>query len=128
MIWDYAECNPFSQSTGNWSACVEWGSRFIAKNSEIHIQNGCASQLNAAAALLEVESPLISTDPPYYDNIDYADLSDFFYIWLRPNLRHIYPDLFKSMLVPKAEELVAARYRFGGNRSKAEKTLPNRFR
>lgn len=120
MVWDYAECNPFSQSTGNWSACVEWGSRFIVKNSDIHIQKGCASQLNAAAALSEVESPLISTDPPYYDNIDYADLSDFFYIWLRPNLQHIYPDLFKSMLVPKAEELVAARYRFDGNRSKAE--------
>ena len=120
MIWDYTECNPFSQSTGNWSACVEWGVRFITKNSEIHIQKGCASQLNAAAALSKVESPLISTDPPYYDNIDYADLSDFFYIWLRPNLRHIYPDLFKSMLVPKTEELVAARYRFGGNRLKAE--------
>ena len=120
MVWDYAECNPFSQSTGNWSACVEWGVRFITKNSEIHIQKGCASQLNAAAALSKVESPLISTDPPYYDNIDYADLSDFFYIWLRPNLRRIYPDLFKSMLVPKAEELVAARYRFGGNKLKAE--------
>ncbi|RKU18053.1 hypothetical protein C6500_13605 [Candidatus Poribacteria bacterium] len=120
MVWDYTECNPFSQSTGNWSACVDWGSRFITKNSEIHTQKGCANQLNAAAALSEVKSPLISTDPPYYDNIDYADLSDFFYIWLRPNLRHIYPDLFKSMLVPKAEELVAARYRFGGNRLKAE--------
>ncbi|MDE0017968.1 MAG: DUF1156 domain-containing protein [Candidatus Poribacteria bacterium] len=120
MIWDYAECNPFSQSTGNWFACVEWVYRFIAKNSEVCLQNGCATQLNAAAALSEVEFPLISTDPPYYDNIDYADLSDFFYIWLRPNLRHIYPDLFKSILVPKAEELVAARYRFGGDRSKAE--------
>ena len=119
MVWDYTECNPFSQSTGNWSACVEWVYRFIAKNSEVCLQNGCATQLNAAA-LSEVESPLISTDPPYYDNIDYADLSDFFYIWLRPNLRHIYPDLFKSVLVPKAEELVAARYRFGGDRSKAE--------
>ena len=120
MIWDYTECNPFSHSTGNWSACVEWGSRFIAKNSALHIQKGGASQLNATSALSEVESPLISTDPPYYDNIDYADLSDFFYIWLRPNLRHIYPDLFKSMLVPKTEELVAARYRFDGNRLKAE--------
>ena len=120
MVWDYTECNPFSQSTGNWFSCVEWVYRFIAKNSEVCIQNGCATQLNAAAGLSEVEFPLISTDPPYYDNIDYADLSDFFYIWLRPNLRHIYPDLFKSMLVPKAEELVAARYRFGGDRSRAE--------
>ena len=120
MVWDYAECNPFSQSTGNWSACVEWGARFIAKNSEVCLQHGYATQLDAASALMNVQSPLISTDPPYYDNIDYADLSDFFYIWLRPNLRHIYPDLFKSMLVPKAEELVAARYRFGGDRSRAE--------
>ena len=120
MVWDYVECNPLSLSTGNWSSCVKWVSRFIAKNSGIHIQDGCAMQLDAAASLLGVKTPLISTDPPYYDNIDYADLSDFFYIWLRRNLRHIYPELFKLMLVPKAEELVAARHRFDGDRSKAE--------
>ena len=120
MVWDYAECNPFSQSTGNWSACVEWVPRFITKNSGIQIRDGHATQLDAAVALSDVQPPLISTDPPYYDNIDYAELSDFFYIWLRANLRHVYPDFFKLMLVPKVEELVAARHRFGGDRSKAE--------
>ena len=120
MVWDYAECNPFSQSTGNWSACIDWGLRFIAKNSGIQVQRGYINQLDAAASLSDVQFPLISTDPPYYDNIDYAELSDFFYIWLRRSLRRIYPDLFKLMLVPKAEELVAARHRFGGDRTKAE--------
>jgi putative DNA methylase len=63
---------------------------------------------------------MISTDPPYYDNIGYADLSDFFYVWLRQSLKGIYPDLFKTMLVPKAEELVAVPYRFGGSFDKAK--------
>ena len=120
MVWDYAESNPFSQSTGNWKASVEWVYRFIAKNSGVCLQNGYATQLDAASALTDVQSSLISTDPPYYDNIDYAELSDFFYIWLRRSLRYVYPDLFKLMLVPKTEELVAARHRFGGDRTKAE--------
>ena len=120
MVWDYVECNPFSLSTGNWSSCVKWVSRFIAKNSGMQVQRGYINQLDAAASLSDVQSPLISTDPPYYDNIDYADLSDFFYIWLRRNLRHIYPELFNFMLVPRTEELVAARYRFGGDRTRAE--------
>ena len=120
MVWDYAECNPFSQSTGNWSACVEWAPRFISKNSGIQIRDGHTTQLDAAVALSDVEAPLISTDPPYYDNIDYADLSDFFYIWLRRSLNRVYSNLFKLMLAPKVEELVAARHRFGGDRSKAE--------
>jgi len=63
---------------------------------------------------------IVSTDPPYYDNIGYADLSDFFYVWLRRSLNRIYPDLFKTMLVPKAQELVATPYRFGGSKSKAQ--------
>ncbi len=120
MVWDYAESNPFSHSTGNWSACVDWGLRFIAKHSETQIREGYIVQLDAASSSLNVQTPLVSTDPPYYDNIDYADLSDFFYVWLRQSLRHVYPELFKLMLVPKAEELVAARHRFGGDRSKAE--------
>ena len=121
MVWDYAECHPFSQSTGNWSACVEWICRFISKNSSDQIRTGYTIQLDAAAKLPDVKGPLISTDPPYYDNIGYGDLSDFFYIWLRRSLRRIYPDLFNLMLVPKAEELIASRYRFGGDSSRAEK-------
>ena len=120
MVWDYAECNPFSHSTGSWSACVDWGLKFIDKHSVTQLQEGYVTQLDAASSSLNVPAPLISTDPPYYDNIDYADLSDFFYVWLRQSLRHIYPDLFKSILVPKAEEIIAARYRFGGDKKKAE--------
>ena len=120
MVWDYAECNPFSQSTGSWLACVDWISRFISKNSGLQVPDGHATQRDASDILSDVQTPLISTDPPYYDNIGYADLSDFFYIWLRRSLRHIYPELFKLMLVPKTEELVAASHRFGGDRSKAE--------
>ena len=120
MVWDYAESNPFSHSTGNWSACVDWGLRFITKHSETQIKQGYITQLDAASSLLDVQTPLISTDPPYYDNIGYADLSDFFYVWLRRSLRHIYPELFKLMLVPKTEELIATPYRFRGNKEKAE--------
>ena len=120
MIWDYAECNPFSQSTGNWLACVDWVSRSVASGPDCKIQQGYTHQLNAAMVLPNVETPLISTDPPYYDNIGYADLSDFFYVWLRHSLREVHPRLFDLMLVPKAEELVATRHRFGGDRSKAE--------
>jgi putative DNA methylase len=63
---------------------------------------------------------LISTDPPYYDNIGYADLSDFFYVWLRRSLHAIHPDLFRTVLTPKTEELIATPYRFGGDKRKAE--------
>ena len=120
MVWDYAECNPFSQSTGNWSACVDWVSRSVASSPDCKIRRGYTDQLNAAMVLPNVEKPLISTDPPYYDNIGYADLSDFFYVWLRHSLREVHPLLFNLMLVPKTEELVAAPHRFGGDRSKAE--------
>ena len=66
---------------------------------------------------------MVSTDPPYYDNIGYADLSDFFYIWMRRSLKYDYPDLFKTMLVPKAEELTALPYRFDGDRAEARNFL-----
>lgn len=121
MVWDYAEGNPFSHSTANWSACVEWSLRFINKHSKVCLRRGYSTQRDAASALIEGQPSLISTDPPYYDNIEYAELSDFFYIWLRRSLRQIYPDLFNSILVPKADELVAAPHRFGGNRSAADK-------
>ena len=67
-----------------------------------------------------ITQSLISTDPPYYDNIGYADLSDFFYVWLRHSLSSIYPELFTTMLVPKSQELVATPYRFNGSKSKAQ--------
>ncbi len=81
---------------------------------------GKSNQRDAIARANDLNQPLISTDPPYYDNISYADLSDFFYVWLRRSLNDIYPDLFNTMLVPKSQELIATPYRFNGSRSKAQ--------
>ncbi len=67
-----------------------------------------------------ITQSLISTDPPYYDNIGYADLSDFFYVWLRHSLSSIYPELFQTMLVPKSQELIATPYRFNGGKGEAQ--------
>ena len=80
---------------------------------------GSARQLDAAAQATGTDGKVVSTDPPYYDNIGYADLSDFFYVWLRRSLRSVFPDLFATLAVPKAEELVATPYRHG-SKKKAE--------
>lgn len=119
MVWDYAECNPFSESTGNWTGAIGW---VVEAIQMLPSSNNLANigQLDIASALMEVECPIICTDPPYYDNIVYADLSDFFYVWLRRCLGHVYPNLFSMMLTPKQQELVANPYRFEGNREKAK--------
>ena len=118
MVWDFAEANPFSESTGNFQGAIDWVAEVIAVSS--CNAPGEAKQRDATTAINGAEHPLISTDPPYYDNIGYADLADFFYVWLRHSLNAIYPDLFKTMLVPKAQELVATPYRFEGSKSKAQ--------
>ena len=79
-------------------------------------------QLDATAALNGITEPIVCTDPPYYDNVGYADLSDFFYIWLRRSLGKIYPDLFSTVLTPKAQELIAAPYRFDGEKIAGRET------
>ena len=119
MVWSYAECNPFSQSSGNWTAMYEWVVRFL-ENTPRKSVTGSAQKQDATVQSAELGKVVISTDPPYYDNISYADLSDFFYLWLRHNLREIYPDLFNLMLVPKTEELVVTPHRFNGDKTKAE--------
>lgn len=112
MVWDYAEGNPFSDSTGNWLGALEW--IFKVLNFSIPANNsGLVTQADAQNQSLS-QDKIISTDPPYYDNIGYADLSDFFYVWLRRSLRPLYPQLFAAIAVPKAEELVATPYRHGG--------------
>ena len=119
MLWNFIETNPLEKMSGNWTGAVEWVSDVLAALPVG--PEGNATQIDASQALSVTESmPLITTDPPYYDNIGYADLSDFFYIWLRRSLREVYPDLFSLMLVPKDEELVAAPHRFGGDKTKAE--------
>ena len=108
MTWDYAEAPPLGNTSGNWLGGVEWISKALdvlplTKSTQI----GLGVQADAARQAL-VANALVSTDPPYYDNIGYAELSDFFYVWLRPSLRSVFPDLFATLAVPKAEELVAA--------------------
>lgn len=116
MAWDYAESNPFSQSSGcfenglNWVclAVEQFPSGRISFSKQFDAQSDCG-----------LRNIMVSTDPPYYDNIGYADLSDFFYVWMRQALKQTYPNLFRTMLVPKAEELVATPYRFDGSVEKA---------
>ncbi len=111
MVWDFAEGNPFSESSGNWTNNVEWEAKsllFLPGN-----QSAVAHQMDASQLDVHRLRPVVSTDPPYYDNIGYADLSDFFYVWLRRSLKSVFPDLFATLAVPKAEELVATPYRHG---------------
>src|SRR5579875_2212940 len=118
MIWDFAETNPFSNSSGNFQGAIDW---IVGVTEQLPGNSfGEARQRDVTTAINGVLHPLISTDPPYYDNIGYADLSDFFYVWLRRSLHSIYPDLFRTMLVPKTQELVATPYRFDGSKSKAQ--------
>lgn len=116
MTWDFCESNPFSQSSGNWLGQLE----FPAKCLDFAVVGplGVATQDDAQVQVNSMDK-VISTDPPYYDNIGYADLSDFFYVWLRHSLYSVYPDLFATMSTPKGEELVATPYRHG-SKEKAE--------
>ena len=116
MAWDFVELSPFS-SLGSWFSTVESINSLFANLRST--PKGFVSQADATTQQISLNK-VISTDPPYYDNIAYADLSGFFYVWLRRGLRSFYPDLFSGMSVPKAEELVAASYRHGG-REAAEK-------
>ena len=117
MTWDFSEANPFSVSTGSWTAMCNrvWKAlaRFVPGN------DGFQRQLDAKTAKFP-ENAVISTDPPYYDNIGYAGLSDFFFCWIKPALRGVYPDLFKTLATPKEEELVAVPYRHGGKKKAEE--------
>ena len=116
MTWDYAEGNPFSRSTGSFESMVEWVFKCIL---EFPATTQCTVQHHGAQTDCELRHIVISSDPPYYDNIGYADLADFFYVWMRPALKQTYPQLVYPMLVPKGEELVATPYRFDGSKEKA---------
>lgn len=116
MTWDFAETNPFSDSTGNFSSGFDWAEKVIRHLPGQGI--GIVKQADAQTQTIS-KNKTVSTDPPYYDNIGYADLSDFFYVWLRASLRGVFPELLSTIAVPKAEELVAAAYRHG-TKEKAE--------
>ena len=113
MVWDFAEANPFSSSSGNWMAMVDW--TWKALSAMPASVDGAASQNDAGTQSIS-NCKLVSTDPPYYDNIGYADLSDFFYVWMRRSLQQIFPELFATLAVPKSKELVAMPYRHGGKK------------
>ena len=116
MVWDYAEANLFSNSSGNFLGQVEWVSKAIGKTPAKSA--GEVKQISAMSR--DYAGLVVSTDPPYYDNIGYSDLSDFFYVWLRKSLRTIHPSVVGTMLTPKADELVANPYRHDGKQG-AEK-------
>lgn len=111
MTWDYAESNPLGNASGNFKSATE----LVAKTLAIvcpHM-SGHGLQLDAATQNVSLLK-IVSSDPPYYDNISYADISDFFYVWLRKSLQFVFPTLYATLAVPKAEELVATPYRHGG--------------
>jgi putative DNA methylase len=117
MVWDYVEGNPFGPSSGNLFDAIGWIVKVIQTALSAYV-NGTASQVDAQQQGLST-AKVVSTDPPYYDNIGYADLSDFFYVWLRRSLKPVFVDLFATLAVPKAEELVAIPNRHG-SKQKAE--------
>ena len=116
MVWDFADLNPFAGAGGDFLGIVEGAAKTLANSPPATYGN--ATQADAGMQTLSANR-VVSTDPPYYDNIGYADLSDYFYVWLRRSLKAVYPELFATLAVPKSEELVATAYRHG-SREKAE--------
>ena len=110
MVWDYGEANPFSDSGGGYDSTLGWITPAIR-----FLLGAVAGTTNVTDAATQEKSQdrVVSTDPPYYDNVGYADLSDFFYVWLRRSLKPVFPELFATLAVPKTEELVATPYRHG---------------
>lgn len=137
MVWDYAEGNPFSESSGSWnvlhrnlehafsSPLFDFRRPEMANAKQANVVEKSTYSLfpilqsDATDKATYVMTPVISSDPPYYDNIGYADLSDFFYIWLRRSLKPQYPDLLNTLLTPKVDELIASPYRHQGSKQKA---------
>ena len=119
MTWDFPESNILGQSAICWKNSVKYtADNLLATASKYIVTAGFADQRDASTQSVS-QGKVVSTDPPYYDNIGYADLSDFFYVWLRRSLKPVFPEIFSTLAVPKTEELVATAYRHGG-REKAE--------
>lgn len=123
MTWDFPESNALGKSAICWHNAVKYASDNLESTAGVVSVAGHSAQFDAGRQSIS-SGKVVSTDPPYYDNIGYADLSDFFYVWLRRSLRSVFPDLFATLAVPKAEELVATPYRHGGN-EKAESFFLN---
>ena len=117
MTWNYAETNPFSESPGCFMNCVEWMYEFMAAHQPVTRSKARQFDAQSDCGLRHI---VVSSDPPYYDNIGYADLSDYFYVWLRRSLKDVYPKIFRTVQVPKDEELIASPYRHQNDREKAK--------
>ncbi len=120
MVWDYAEANPFSSSSGSFGVCLGGTVKGLLSLGLVLGSEADVSQRDAQARVQECSGAVVSTDPPYYDNVPYADISDFFYIWMRRNLFDVYPNELSTLATPKADELVANPVR-AGSKERAEK-------
>lgn len=122
MHWSFAEANPFSDSSGSYKVVIDNLHRNLVAilSQPVPVQLGTVRQLDVTALAKFEVPPVICTDPPYYNNVDYADLSDFFYVWLRQSLKKAYPDEVSTLLTPKERELVATPYRFSGDKNAAK--------
>jgi len=127
MVWDFAETNPFNPAGASWLAVIEDNPAVIEQLQHIQmvgqVQRGAAQALPLADASVDA----VITDPPYYDNVSYSNLSDFFLLWLRRSIGHLYPEHFASSGTPKKQEIIAASYRHGGDKSKARIFYENRM-
>jgi len=128
MVMDFAEANILGESVGAWHTCSAYVADCIKVITAGSNKSGSASQIDAASGANGINNLLVSTDPPYYDNIGYAALSDFFYVWLRRTIGSLYPELFSTLLVPKMPELTASPERFDGDREKAKNHFESGFR
>ncbi len=122
IAWDYAEANPFNSTAGSIGQSFEWVAKTVERLPAR--PSGTAMMLDARAIR---QVAVVATDPPYYDNIGYADLADFFYVWLRMSMQEMYPELFYTVLTPKASELIASRYRHDGSKNVAERYFEDGF-
>lgn len=129
MVWDFAEGNPLGESSGSFMTIVENAARAIRAPLMSYDRKTVGEVRQANAATCDYpEEVVVATDPPYFDNIGYADVADFFYVWLRQGLQTIHSDLFETLLTPKTEELVVAPYRFKGGKKEAVAKFEDGFR
>ncbi len=130
MTWDYPEVNVFASSSGSWQSALDYMTAVIDREASAGdpatVLRGSATRL-ATAGLAESSFDAVITDPPYYDNESYAELSDTFYVWLQPALQHLFPEHFASPLTPKRQECVAAAYRQGGTKEDAYRHFETRL-
>ena len=128
MVWDFTEANILGEKAICWHNAVGLTANALRTISSAKSKIGSARQIDAATGANGIQDLLASTDPPYYDNVPYADISDFFYVWLRRTLSIIHPELFTTMLVPKMPELTASPQRWNGDKDRARDHFETGFR